>query len=78
MFRDSQPVTHNPLLGHLGHDGKFYILDFARCSPPEAPCPGSQELFFNLLRPEFLSIHKLSLSPDAFSQFSNDDPSMSR
>jgi len=23
--------------GHLGKDGKFYVLDFARCFPPEAP-----------------------------------------
>lgn len=25
--------------GHLGKDGKFYVLDFARTMPPEAPDP---------------------------------------
>jgi len=26
--------------GHLGRDGKFYLLDFSRLFPPEAPLKG--------------------------------------
>jgi hypothetical protein len=56
--------------GHMGLDGRFYLLDFARYMPPEPPsAPGS--ILYKLLRPElvrqFGSAFNKPLSPDAFS-----------
>ena len=54
--------------GHLGKDGKFYVLDFGRVFPPEAPDPpGSRKIFYCLLRPEFVRAYPIPLSSDAFS-----------
>ena len=54
--------------GHLGKDDKFYVLDFGRVFPPEAPDPpGSRKIFYCLLRPEFVRAYQTALSSDAFS-----------
>ena len=53
---------------HLGKDNKFYVLDFGRVFPPEAPNPaGSRKIFYCLLRPEFVRNYPIPLSSDAFS-----------
>jgi len=61
--------------GHLGHDGKFYLIDFARTFPPTAP----DRTHFNghlyqLFRPEFVKYHHVPLCSDAFSGFLRNDP----
>eukprot|EP01125_Pyxidicula_operculata_P017085 TRINITY_DN5945_c0_g1_i2.p1 TRINITY_DN5945_c0_g1~~TRINITY_DN5945_c0_g1_i2.p1 ORF type:complete len:1909 (-),score=399.00 TRINITY_DN5945_c0_g1_i2:471-6197(-) len=59
---------------HLGHDGRFYLLDFARVFPPEPPnenAPKGSHLF-NLLRPELILQSSVPLSSDAFSSFGID------
>jgi hypothetical protein len=64
--------------GHLGQDGRYYLLDLGRTRPPESPLicshlPHSQQsIFSRLLRAEFLQYlrrEKLSpaLSPDSLS-----------
>ena len=36
-----QAVVYGPgdIEGHLGHDGNYYVVDFGRVFPPEAPPP---------------------------------------
>ena len=36
--------------GHIGSDGRFYILDFSRTFPPEAPKEESEKKFAHLFR----------------------------
>lgn len=59
--------------GHLGTDGKYYVLDFGRTFPPEVPSAPSREIFYNLLRPELVRQYKTPLSSDAYSAFGNID-----
>lgn len=62
--------------GHKGKDGRFYLIDFARCSPPESTAVSKNQnkraIFFQLLRPEFLRLYGKNLSCDTYSGF---DPS---
>lgn len=64
--------------GHLGSDGRHYLLDFSRAMPPEAPRPKAQrtknEHLFRLLRPEFVINYNVPLCPDAFSNMIYFDP----
>jgi len=63
---------------HLGQDGRYYVLDFARTFPPEAVLPGQKgqrgQILYKLLRPEFVRNYPKPLSPDAFSGFGRTDP----
>ena len=53
---------------HEGTDNKFYVVDFGRTFPPEAPSEqGSRKIFYCLLRPEFVRLYPKPLSSDAFS-----------
>lgn len=50
--------------GHLGHDGRHYLLDFSRILPPEAPShsrPDQRSIYFNLLRPKIVLDFQQSL-----------------
>jgi hypothetical protein len=65
--------------GHLGTDGRYYLLDFARLMPPEAP-PSSQSdayadraVFYKMLRPEIVKEFHVPLSSDAFTGWSKYD-----
>ena len=63
------------LEGHVGKDGNFYLIDFARTLPPEAPIPGSKSAhLYQLLRPEFIKSYEEPLCSDAFSGFLMADP----
>lgn len=58
--------------GHRGRDNQFYLLDFARLFPPEAPILGSKrknEHLYCLLRPELVKKFDVPLSSDAFTLF---------
>lgn len=60
--------------GHIGSDGRFYLLDFSRTLPPTAPSkdlPGSH--LFQMFRPEYLAKAMTPLCPDAFSGFISDE-----
>jgi hypothetical protein len=63
---------------HLGKDGKFYVLDFARTFPPEAILPGTTpqkgQILFKLLRPELVKSNPVPLSSDSFTGFGMGDP----
>ncbi|KAH3757849.1 Histidine kinase A [Pelomyxa schiedti] len=62
--------------GHVGYDGRFYILDLARLFTPETPdgrTKGSN--LYRLLRPEFVRSNPRSLSSDALSGFNRFDTS---
>ncbi|MDP2438905.1 MAG: hypothetical protein Q8P67_24430, partial [archaeon] len=62
--------------GHVGLDGRFYLLDSARLFPPEAPSrEDPHAIMTRFLRPEFVIAHWVPLNPDAFSRFhSRSDP----
>lgn len=64
-------MLHSPgdIEGHLGTDGKFYVIDYGRVFPPEAPTKKGREVFYNLLRPEFVRCYPTPLSSDAFTGF---------
>eukprot|EP01130_Rhizamoeba_saxonica_P012948 TRINITY_DN5500_c0_g3_i1.p1 TRINITY_DN5500_c0_g3~~TRINITY_DN5500_c0_g3_i1.p1 ORF type:complete len:1652 (-),score=317.01 TRINITY_DN5500_c0_g3_i1:577-5034(-) len=64
------------LEGHIGRDGRFYLLDFARIFPPEpfSNRESARDAMVKLLRPELVRDFKSPLSSDAYSGFSIDDP----
>lgn len=71
---------HTPvdMEGHIGTDGRMYLLDFSRLFPPERPLPSAPRFMYlcRLLRPEFVKIYSEifgPLSSDAYSRFSSDD-----
>lgn len=59
---------------HRGKDGRVYILDTARVSPPLVPDRSKKGSFlYRLMRPEFVSSYGVPLSSDAFSGFQVDN-----
>ncbi|KAN0003830.1 hypothetical protein ACTFIZ_009989 [Dictyostelium cf. discoideum] len=58
--------------GHLGSDNRFYLLDFARLSPPEPPKHRGSYLY-KLLRLELVRKYQKPLCSDAFSPMSSID-----
>lgn len=61
--------------GHIGEDGRLYLLDFSRLFPPERPLPSAPRFMYlcRLLRPEFVKIYSENFGPlssDAYSRFS--------
>lgn len=66
--------------GHIGEDGRMYLLDFSRLLPPERPSPSAPRFMYlcRLLRPEFVKIYSENFGPlssDAYSKFSTDERS---
>ena len=69
--------TAGDVEGHLGTDGRYYLLDLARCCPPESPAVSAplspRSVLYRLLRPELLQLLKADgeppLSCDAFTQW---------
>eukprot|EP00466_Bigelowiella_natans_P011490 jgi/Bigna1/78392/fgenesh1_pg.54_\ len=68
---DEQGVEHHiyaagDIEGHIGTDGRYYLIDLARAFPPESMWDThhlhrpSQAVFFRMLRPEFLQWLKKS------------------
>jgi len=58
--------------GHIGSEGKFYLVDFSRT----LPCVPPRERFCNLyelFRPEFVKDCEVPLCPDAYSGFIKDE-----
>jgi hypothetical protein len=59
--------------GHVGRDGRFYLIDLARIFPPQAPLRGRgdrRHVFYELLRPEFVrNWTKQPLCSDAFTRW---------
>jgi hypothetical protein len=67
--------------GHLGYDGRYYVLDFGRVYPCEAPPPNSSrsgDVFYKLLRPELVRTAPTPLCSDAFTGFLRFDPRQTR
>jgi tetratricopeptide (TPR) repeat protein len=61
--------------GHIGSDGRLYLLDLARTFPPETPRAGVQAgHLYQLLRPEVVRAFGKPLCSDAFSGFVANDP----
>ena len=52
--------------GHIGSDGRFYVLDFARVAPPQPPV-GRGDQLFKLFRMEFVRRYRVPLCSDGFS-----------
>ena len=71
----SNEILYGPgdIEGHKGMDRKFYVLDFARVFPPEAPKYQDRSQYYCLLRPEFVRNYKIPLSSDAFTKFGEQD-----
>jgi len=58
------------LEGHLGEDGRFYMLDFSRTFPPRRPDMSQKNChLFHMLRPEFVRRYKKPLCSDGYSGF---------
>jgi tetratricopeptide (TPR) repeat protein len=56
--------------GHLGKDGRFYLVDTARLFPPTVPRPGIKGDFLkSQMRPELVKSNPIPLCPDSFSGF---------
>lgn len=58
--------------GHVGKDGGYYVVDFARVMPPEYPNfshYGKNSHLYRLLRPELVADNPVPLCADAFSGF---------
>ncbi len=56
--------------GHIGKDGRSYLVDFARLSPPTTPRSGVKgDFLVNQFRPEFIKTFPVALCPDSFSGF---------
>jgi hypothetical protein len=78
--KSTDPDQYGPgdIEGHLGKDGRFYMLDFARLMPPECPLPNQiiekGSLFFKLLRPELVRGNCVPLSSDALTRWGMGDP----
>eukprot|EP01127_Copromyxa_protea_P013751 TRINITY_DN3720_c0_g1_i2.p1 TRINITY_DN3720_c0_g1~~TRINITY_DN3720_c0_g1_i2.p1 ORF type:complete len:1412 (+),score=225.99 TRINITY_DN3720_c0_g1_i2:23-4237(+) len=67
LVRDKTIYGPGDIEGHVGTDGKFYVLDFGRVLPPEAPGSIPNALFYNLLRPQLVQSFPSALCSDAFS-----------
>lgn len=65
--------------GHVGKDGRYYLIDLARLLPPEAPDVGKtrkstgREPYYELLRLELIRSSKQPLSSDSFTGWSRGD-----
>eukprot|EP01117_Protostelium_nocturnum_P008758 TRINITY_DN313_c0_g1_i1.p1 TRINITY_DN313_c0_g1~~TRINITY_DN313_c0_g1_i1.p1 ORF type:complete len:1033 (-),score=371.42 TRINITY_DN313_c0_g1_i1:85-3183(-) len=66
--------------GHLGTDGRYYVLDFGRLMPPEDPSyrknNNSRAVFSELLRPELVLAQPKPMCSDALTSW-NSDPDQS-
>eukprot|EP01130_Rhizamoeba_saxonica_P009692 TRINITY_DN3952_c0_g1_i4.p1 TRINITY_DN3952_c0_g1~~TRINITY_DN3952_c0_g1_i4.p1 ORF type:complete len:977 (-),score=168.95 TRINITY_DN3952_c0_g1_i4:963-3893(-) len=60
--------------GHLGLDGRYYLLDFARLAPPEYPLFKSNSILYALLRLEIVRLNNVPLSSDMFTLWQSKDP----
>lgn len=77
MINGKELHTAGDIEGHLGTDEKYYLLDFSRVFPPEAPDESSpdtlRQIFYYHLRPELLMRFRIPLSSDAFSRWGKDN-----
>jgi hypothetical protein len=65
-------VSKFSLKGHLGSDGRHYVIDLARVFPPTCFDGRVKETFlYELMRPEWVVENAVALSSDAFSGFSS-------
>jgi Clustered mitochondria/Zinc finger, ZZ type/Translation initiation factor eIF3 subunit 135 len=82
----SKQLIYGPadIEGHLGHDGRYYVLDTSRLFPPEAMLPRDHPyadctqrqrggVLAKLLRPQLLKSFGQALSSDAFTGFGRHD-----
>ncbi len=59
--------------GHIGTDGKRYVLDFGRVFPPTYSAKVQQTYLYRHFRPEFVATYSKPLSSDMFSRFGGAD-----
>jgi len=82
IVKDKVMHTCGDIEGHHGTDGKYYLVDFSRVYPPEAPdvvaehfpSVDIQSVFFKMLRPELVGCNRDPLSSDAFTRWGANDP----
>eukprot|EP01087_Luapelamoeba_hula_P008409 TRINITY_DN2097_c0_g1_i9.p1 TRINITY_DN2097_c0_g1~~TRINITY_DN2097_c0_g1_i9.p1 ORF type:complete len:1105 (-),score=128.16 TRINITY_DN2097_c0_g1_i9:70-3384(-) len=77
IIKDRPPVWGpGDMEGHVGLDGKHYVVDLARLFPPESPASTAdgRAIFYHLLRPELVKSNPKPLCSDAYSGFSINDP----
>lgn len=83
--RDKMLYGPGDIEAHLGADGRYYVIDFARLMPPESPPEDSDDrrlegrsVFYKLLRPEFVFKYKQQkdkyLCSDTFTAWGLFDP----
>ena len=70
-------VSAADLEGHVGYDGRFYMLDFSRTMPPvHTGLKDRPDHLYQQFRPEFVRTHSCPLSPDACSMFGRHQASL--
>ncbi|GAM20836.1 hypothetical protein SAMD00019534_040110 [Acytostelium subglobosum LB1] len=79
--RDNPRLLHScgDIEGHIGNDGNFYLLDFARVFPPVVKIieNGPPSHLYELLRPELVKSNSKPLSSDALTGWGKFDPNSS-
>ena len=88
MVRGTKIYGPGDIEAHYGRDQRYYVVDYARVFPPEAPSRiqeasvssrEKRKIFYRLLRPEFVRDNPVALSSDAFTpfqKFDRRDPSL--
>ncbi|PRP87129.1 hypothetical protein PROFUN_01391 [Planoprotostelium fungivorum] len=77
-------VIHGPgdIEGHLGHDDRYYVVDFGRVMPPEDPGQSHdlnpRSVFYSLLRSQLVVNHERPLCSDAYTMWNSDEDEKKR
>ncbi|PRP81080.1 leucine-rich repeat-containing protein [Planoprotostelium fungivorum] len=83
-YESKKKLIHGPgdIEGHLGKDGRHYVLDFGRVMPPEAVTvnknTNKRSIFWNLLNTGIVRSNKDPLCSDAFTKWNADDDESTR
>eukprot|EP01124_Arcella_intermedia_P011340 TRINITY_DN1774_c1_g2_i15.p1 TRINITY_DN1774_c1_g2~~TRINITY_DN1774_c1_g2_i15.p1 ORF type:complete len:1230 (+),score=292.57 TRINITY_DN1774_c1_g2_i15:486-4175(+) len=76
LVKNAEIYGPGDIEGHCGSDQKYYVLDFGRVMPPQAPLSpdAHREVFYNLFRPSFVKLYPRPLCSDAFTGWIAGDP----
>ena len=75
LIADAMRAAPCDIEGHIGLDGKRYVLDFGRVFPPTYTAAVHKTYLYQHFRPEFLATYAQPLSSDMFSKFGGGDNS---
>lgn len=73
IFHSQKIYCAADLEGHVGTDGRRYLIDLSRTFPPCPPQGKTAAHLYKLFRPEFVKMYKVPLCSDGFSRFCDDE-----